>query len=41
MTGAIAHMAPVLFVLTNVVMALLIVGTVVRMAQKKLLPPRV
>lgn len=38
-TGAIAQMAPVFFVLTNVVMAFLIVGTLVRMAQKKLLPP--
>ncbi|SEN22485.1 tellurite resistance protein [Luteibacter sp. UNCMF331Sha3.1] len=37
-TGAIAQMAPVVFVFTNVVMAVLIVGTLVRIAQGKLLP---
>ncbi|MET0937529.1 MAG: dicarboxylate transporter/tellurite-resistance protein TehA, partial [Luteibacter sp.] len=39
LTGAIAELAPVLFVFTNVVMAVLIVGTIVRIAQNKLLPP--
>lgn len=38
LTGAIADMAPVVFVFTNVVMAVLIVGTIVRAAQDKLLP---
>jgi len=37
-TGAIAQMAPVVFAFTNVVMAVLIVGTLVRLAQGKLLP---
>jgi tellurite resistance protein len=39
LTGAIAELAPVLFVFTNLVMAVLIVGTVVRVAQNKFLPP--
>lgn len=37
--GAIAQAAPVLFVVTNIVMAILIIGTIVRAAQGKLLPP--
>ncbi|KJV24843.1 dicarboxylate transporter/tellurite-resistance protein TehA [Luteibacter yeojuensis] len=37
--GAIAQVAPVLFVVTNIVMAILIIGTLVRAAQGKLLPP--
>lgn len=39
LTGAIQQMAPILFVFTNVVMAALVVGTLVRMAQGRLLPP--
>jgi tellurite resistance protein len=38
-TGAIADAAPVLFVITNVVLAIIIFGTIVRAAQDKLLPP--
>ncbi|WP_309862529.1 dicarboxylate transporter/tellurite-resistance protein TehA [Luteibacter sp. 1214] len=38
LTGAVADMAPVLFVITNAVMAVLMVGTVVRLAQNKLIP---
>jgi tellurite resistance protein len=41
LTGAIADLAPVMFVFTNLVMAVLIVGTIVRLAQNKLLPPAV
>jgi tellurite resistance protein len=39
LAGAIAQAAPVLFVVTNIVMAILIIGTIVRAAQDKLLPP--
>lgn len=39
LTGAIADLTPAVFVFTNVVMAVLIVGTIVRAAQNKLLPP--
>jgi tellurite resistance protein len=38
-TGAIAQLAPVLFVITNVSLAIIIIGTVIRAAQDKLLPP--
>ena len=38
-TGAVAQMAPVVFVFTNLVMLILVVGTLVRIAQDKLLPP--
>jgi tellurite resistance protein len=41
LTGAIADLAPLLFVFTNAVMAILVVGTIVRVAQNKLLPPAV
>lgn len=41
LTGAIAQLAPVMFVFTNAVMLLLTVGTIVRLAQNKLLPPPV
>jgi len=41
LTGAIAELAPVMFVFTNLVMAVLIIGTVVRWGQNKLLPPAV
>jgi tellurite resistance protein len=41
LTGAIAQLAPVMFVFTNGVMLLLTVGTIVRLAQNKLLPPPV
>ena len=37
-TGAIADLAPVLFVVTNVGLAIIIVGTVIRAFQGKLLP---
>ncbi|UPG88034.1 dicarboxylate transporter/tellurite-resistance protein TehA [Luteibacter aegosomaticola] len=40
-TGAIAELAPVLFVITNVALAIIIIGTVIRAAQDKLLPPAV
>lgn len=40
-TGAIAQLAPVLFVLTNLALAIIIIGTLVRAAQDKLLPPAV
>jgi tellurite resistance protein len=40
-TGAIAELAPVLFVITNVALAIIIIGTVTRAAQDKLLPPAV
>jgi tellurite resistance protein len=39
LTGAIADMAPALFVVTNVTLAVIIIGTIVRAAQDKLLPP--
>ncbi|UPG92530.1 dicarboxylate transporter/tellurite-resistance protein TehA [Luteibacter aegosomatissinici] len=39
LTGAIADVAPVLFVITNVALAIIIIGTIVRAAQDKLLPP--
>lgn len=38
-TGAIEFLAPVLFVLTNIALAIIIIGTVIRAAQDKLLPP--
>lgn len=39
LTGAIAQLTPVLFALTNAVLLLIIIGTVVRALQGKLLPP--
>jgi len=39
-TGAIAQLAPVLFTLTNGVLLLIIIGTVVRAVQGRLLPPQ-
>jgi tellurite resistance protein len=41
LAGAIPQLAPVLFVITNIVLAIIIIGTVIRAAQDKLLPPAV
>lgn len=38
-TGAIADLAPILFGLTNLALAVIIIGTLVRAAQGRLLPP--
>jgi tellurite resistance protein len=38
--GAIPRLAPAIFVLANVVMAILVIGTLVRLLQGRLLPPR-
>lgn len=37
-TGAIADIAPVIFAMTNIALAVIVVGTLVRMAQGRLLP---
>lgn len=39
-TGALAVIAPMIFALTNIAMVLIVVGTVVRIAQGNLLPPK-